>query len=63
MQGGSVCATVPGTGDGAVFVPGAGDDVAVVLFAFRCGTRGGRVGDDVHAHCFADAGGCGWISR
>lgn len=56
MQGGGVCAAVPGTRDGAVFVACAGDDVAVVFFALRCGAGGSGVCDYVHSYGFADAG-------
>lgn len=55
VQGAFVQPAVPGAGDGAVRVAGAGHDVAVVFFRLGCRARAGGVGDHVHAHGLGDA--------
>ena len=56
VQRGAVQPAVPGAGDAAVRVAGAGHDEAAVVLALRGGARGGGEGDDVHAHRVGDVG-------
>ena len=56
VQGSLVQAREPGFGDGAVRVAGSREDEARVVFGGRGRARGGRVGDDGHAHAAGDAG-------
>lgn len=49
VDGCLVCAVVPGDGDRAVCVAGAGDDVVGVAARGGCWARGGRVGVDGHS--------------
>ena len=56
VEGGFVEPAEPGRRDRAVRVAGPGHDEARVVFRFRRRARGGRVGDDVHAHGAAHPG-------
>lgn len=56
LQRGLVQAGEPGFRDRTVRVAGAGHDEARVVFGGGRRARGGRVGDDVHAHAAGDAG-------
>ena len=58
VQGGFVKSAVPRAWEDAIWIAGAGDDVAGVLFAFRCLAGGGCEGYYVHSHCFADLCSC-----
>lgn len=55
VEGLLVQAAVPGAGDGAVRVPRARHDEAVVFFRLGRRARAGGVGDHVHAHGLGDA--------
>lgn len=52
------CAAVPYTRQSALGIARAWDNVPSVMFRFESGTRGCRVGNDIHAHGFGDACHC-----